>query len=225
MEIITIDSFNSILSNPNNSIITMKYKKPKLIENSNGEITKIFYPKKRWHSSNRRRPYALRFYKNAELLLTHGIKAPHITSLKYCPDIKTHMITYKKIPGENVRVLMSQGAKFITDVAKYIAILHQKGIFFRALHLENLLYQNGEFTLIDIDDVTFKNKPLSLRYRYRNLKHMFLVNEDKKTWNPQSVKDFLQVYFQITPLSFLSKKILSLFLINLNGSKHKMIII
>jgi tRNA A-37 threonylcarbamoyl transferase component Bud32 len=210
MEIITIDAFHSLLSNPNNTIITTKYNKPKLIENSNGEITKIFYPKKRWRSSNRRRPYALRFYKNATLLSTHGIQAPHITSLKYCPDMKTYMISYKKIPGENVRVLMKQNEKtLLTDVAKYIATLHQKGIFFRALHLENLLYQQGEFILIDIDDVTFKNKPLNFRYRYRNLKHMFLVNEDKEVWNTENIKNFMELYFQYANLSLFSKMMLS----------------
>jgi serine/threonine protein kinase len=190
----------------------LKDKRPKILETNTGNIIKIFYARKKWFSAWKNRRSAIKFCRNAVRLEAKGISAPKITSLFNCPSLGIYVVEYKKIPGENLRVMTRRGdSHILAEFAAFIAKLHQKGIFFRSLHLENLLYQSsGQFALVDIVDVRFKNKPLNVFLRYRNLKHMFHIHQDRKAWKMFGHLNYMQNYYQFVSLSHLSKMLILL---------------
>ena len=141
MEIITSQTFHAFCQNKNSILLKTTYDRPKLLETSDGFMIKIFYPRKKRFSSDQFKPYAIRFYNNAEKLRAGGFHAPEIHSIYYCPDLNTYLLTYQKMEGEDTRVLANKGHhEIIPDVAAYNALFMKRCIF-RSMHLENLLLQ------------------------------------------------------------------------------------
>lgn len=216
MEIISSHEFNAFCNRSDLTLLKTTYNRPKLFESTQGDIVKVFYPRKKRFSSNKYKPYAIRFHTNAKRLQSLGFVTPIIKNMQHCPELNTYTISYEKIPGVDVRVLTTDGQRpeIMESVAAYIANLHEKGIFFRSVHLENLLHlNNGDFALLDIVDVQFKRPSLSIYLRYRNLKHMFQVEDDKLYWSNYGIANFLKSYFQYAKLSFVKKKVLSTLLL------------
>ena len=188
----------------------IKTELPKVSQTMYGEIVKLFVSKKKWYSSDRYKPYAKRFCDNAHQFNAMSISAPKINKIYFCPEINTHAVFYNKIFGDGLDALTkNKEYNLLPEAASFIASLHERGVFFRSMHLSNLVYQNnGKIAVIDISDVRFKKKPLSLYVRYRNLKHTLCHREDQLAWRHLDAAHFLQVYFEKAQLSFLSKKIL-----------------
>ncbi len=182
---------------------------PKVIETKAGEIIKIFYPKNRL-SSTMYYPYAERFRKNAHQLSRLAFNVPLIKSFYFCERTKIHMLSYEKLPGEDVCLLVHEGnSDILYDVIGYVKILHEKGVLFRAIHLSNLLCQGEKkFALVDIADVKIQRRSLSLYQRYRNLKHLFLYGEDRNKWEERGIINWLEYYCDIANLNFFARKIL-----------------
>ncbi len=62
-----------------------------------------------------------------------------------------------------------------------LAKLHASGIYFRSVHLGNVLVQpDGQLGLIDLADMRISHFALSLHKRQRNLKHMRRYADDQK---------------------------------------------
>ncbi|VVC74836.1 hypothetical protein AQUSIP_01080 [Aquicella siphonis] len=212
MDIITSSEFNDICNNINTIIVKFgRINQPKVFEKDGKTIIKLFYPKQKWLSSDRLNPRALRFYKNIQSLHQQGYDVPRIIKIQYCSDLKIYLVYYDKIEGDDVRKLVNQGAlDLLHSVAELVAGLHQNGIFFRSIHLENLLYKpDGTFALLDITDVRFKSRPLTLHLRYRNLKHLLLERNDKEIWQKFGVDNFLAAYFRHVTLPPASRERLS----------------
>lgn len=217
METISASQFHAICTQPDIKIVQTICNKPKVLETKNNEILKLFHPRSKSFSSNLYKPYALRFRSNAKRLTALGFIAPHVTKVQYCPEIKTHIVSYNKLPGKTMDALITTGhPDQIQQVIAFIARLHDKGIFFRSLHLSNLLQQgDGSFAMIDITDIRFKNRRLPLHLRYRNLKHVLLHKEDVAFWKNIGIDTFLQYYFQFSHCSLLTRKIVSNLLKNI----------
>lgn len=200
MKNITNNEFLNLCQQKDIKIIKcMKDKRPRVLETKDGNIIKLFYQNKKAF---------LNFCKNADYLLNHEILAPRISEVFYYADLNVYLVIYKKMSGDNVRAMIQKdnNREILNNIAVFIAKLHQKGIFFRSLHLENLICQSANiFSLIDIADVYFKPKPLNAFIRYRNLRHMFLVRQDKEIWREIGFLNYLKYYFQFTELSPLSK--------------------
>jgi tRNA A-37 threonylcarbamoyl transferase component Bud32 len=216
MDIISTDTLNAIHNDANTRIIKFgrinKIDQPKVYEKDGRTIIKLFYPKRRRLSSDRIRPRALRFYKNVQRLREHGYAAPTVTKVQFHPDSKMYLLHYEKVPGQDIRRLGNQGElNVVTDLARFVADLHAKGIFFRSIHLENILYQpDKQFALIDVTDVRFKWRALSLPHRYRNLKHLFFSSpDDGAIWKAYGVEKFLDEYFKHAELPGYKKKMLA----------------
>ncbi|WP_336145611.1 lipopolysaccharide kinase InaA family protein, partial [Klebsiella pneumoniae] len=61
----------------------------------------------------------------------------------------------------------------IERFGRFMAQLHERGVYFRSLHLGNvLLLEDGEFGLIDVADMRIFPSALRNTLRQRNLKHM-----------------------------------------------------
>lgn len=193
---------------------------PKVFEKDGSTMIKLFYPKKRLISSTRFKPQALRFSDNITGLHARGYNVPSLIRVQHCTDLNTYLVHYQKIEGQNIRALAKLGKMhLIEDVAKLVANLHKDGIIFRSIHLENLLYKSdGSLALIDIADVRFKDKPLNIYLRYRNLVHLFASEDDQALWEAFGIQNFLNRYFAAAKSSNTVRRIIS-FLIHRSRKK------
>lgn len=176
---------------------------PKVFESKDDCIIKLFRQRK-LISSNRIYPYAKRFVKNAKALMTRKINAVDVEYCKRLQGSMTYVVKYKKVQGVDVRekLLENSSVELWDNLAKFIAQLHDKGVFFRGIHLGNILsLDNGTFALIDITSIKFNKKPLSLQARRRNLNHLINYRDDEEHFQALGKSDFLHLYFQYTKLS------------------------
>lgn len=175
---------------------------PKVFESNDNCIIKLFRQRK-LISGNRIYPYGKRFVRNAKKLMAIGIKAVDIEFCKRLQGSMTYVVKYKKLPGKDVRECVQENPpiEFWQNLAKFIADLHEKGIFFRGIHLGNILcLDNDEFALIDITTVKFNKTPLSLQARRRNLNHLVNYRDDEHHFQDFGKAKFLSYYFQYTSL-------------------------
>jgi len=215
LDIISSREFYDICNNQNHKIIKFgKVNQPKVYEKDGHTIIKLFYPKQRLLSSDRIKPRAMRFYNNVKSLHTHGYDVPQVNKVQFCPELKMYVIYYHKIQGDDVRTLAKQGnLNIIYNVAHLLADLHKNGIFFRSIHLENLLSKpDGNIALLDLTDVTFKSRALTIYRRYRNIKHLFQEPNDRELWQAFGVKNFLDAYFKSAKLPKISQTLLAIFI-------------
>lgn len=155
----------------------------KVLDTGKGEMIKLFR-RKRLLSTALFFPYATRFVANAKRLTQLGIPTVSINKVLSCPSIKRHLVIYQKLEGELLRTILSQSVDQTEELyekfGRFIAHLHQKGIYFRSAHLKNILVlATGEFGLIDISDMQIKPQPLQQSLRLRNFSHILRYPEDK----------------------------------------------
>lgn len=150
---------------------------PKVVALADGRLLKIFRPRRRlWLS--RLRPQARRFADNATKLNALGIRTPEITDLGWFDKkLAASFCLYQPLPGETIdKIYRRERERFMAllpSLARFIRELHHKGIYFRSLHLGNiLLLPEGDFGLIDFLDLRLKSKPLSRAMIRRNLQHL-----------------------------------------------------
>lgn len=224
MEMILARDVDDICNQPNLKILKTgnSVHEPKICE-ADDTIIKFFYPKRRLFSSDRFKPYAMRFCNNIEKLQAYGYSVPNIVKVKYCAERKLYLVYYKKLAGVDVRTIAkTKGLNFITHVSKLIADMHAQGIFFRSIHLENLLKQpDNKIGLLDIADVRFNKKPLSLYTRYRNIKHLLQNQCDAEIWKAYGINKFLKEYFSHSTLSQFSRMILTKMVMKISTGARK----
>lgn len=148
---------------------------PKVYRLQDGSFLKLFR-RKRLLSSVIWNPYSKRFCDNALRLQALGIPTliprtryqlenPDLSAVHYCP-----------LPGETLRQLSAYAGfdweASLPDLIALIRQLHRSGIYFRSLHLGNIVRTpEGKLGLIDVSDMRFLNRPLSKPMRRRNLAH------------------------------------------------------
>ncbi len=189
----------------------------KVLQLKNGTIIKLFRCKHLF-SSALLVPYSKRFIKNAKRLNKLGIPTVFIISLWRIPAIKRTGVYYRPLQGETARDYFSQISgeqkkHFISKLACFIENLHSNGIYFRSLHCGNIIETEGkEPGLIDIHDMKFYRKSLSVRLRLRNLLHFTRYKEDMALLSTEDKELFIKVYCQqCTAFNFPTKKISRLF--------------
>lgn len=196
---VTINEIKSL----SKAVIAQGQRIPKVFESKDGCIVKLFHQRKLL-SSNRINPYGKRFADNAKQLIARGIHSMEIEFCKRLQGSMTYVVKYKKIPGVDVREKLQENppALFWQNLAKFIAELHEKGIFFRGIHLGNIVVlKNQEFALIDISRVKFYKKPLSIQNRWRNLNHLVNYRDDEHRFRAFGKTEFLNYYFAHTKLT------------------------
>ena len=149
---------------------------PKVVRLTDGSFLKIFRSRRpllaRW------RPEAQRFVRNAERLQTLGIATPQIIECAWLErDEGVNACLYAPLEGTPLdRLFKQQRERFdalLPAFAAYIRQLHERGIYFRSLHLGNvLLLPEGGFGLIDFLDLRFKRGPLRKALVRRNFAHL-----------------------------------------------------
>jgi len=157
------------------NVLESDHRGVKVVEVSNGIIYKIFRLK-RLFSSAYFFPYASKFKKNASELKKRGIETVEVDSIFYCEEEQRHILSYKKVLGMPIRSILEiekDNKTLLKKFIRYVSLLHSKGIYFRSLHFGNVIVKpNGDFVLIDISDMLFFNKKLTINHRVRNWHHV-----------------------------------------------------
>jgi hypothetical protein len=148
----------------------------KVLRLADGTILKLFR-RKRLLSSAAWYPYARRFADNAVAMRRRGIAVPEIIDLMRIPSVARDAVHYQPLPGVSLRQLLRAGMDanrrqtLRTAFTRFVIELHDKGIYFRSLHLGNVLHlPDGRFGLIDIGDARLRPWRLSRSLRRRNLR-------------------------------------------------------
>lgn len=150
---------------------------PKVIRLSDGRLLKIFRSRRNPLLA-RLRPDAQRFAQRAQRLQTLGIHTPQIDECAWLDrDKAVSACLYQPLKGLPLdKLFLNARPEFDTllpELAAYIFKLHSLGIYFRSLHLGNILRTpDGDFGLIDFLDLRFKRRPLGRLLVRRNFRHL-----------------------------------------------------
>ncbi|GAB3368535.1 BUD32 family EKC/KEOPS complex subunit [Azotobacter armeniacus] len=150
---------------------------PKVVALDDGRFLKIFHTR-RHPLLARLQPAARRFSRNAEQLGQRGIRTPQVIETFWL-DRKAGLSAclYRPLPGKSVEQLYRQEpqkiAELLPALADFIRHLHELGVYFRSLHLGNIIRMpDGQFGLIDILDLRCRQGALNTWQVKRNLSHL-----------------------------------------------------
>lgn len=147
-----------------------------------GTIFKLFR-RKRLISSALLFPYAQRFADNIDALKKRGIPCPDVIATYRIASISRDGVRYTPLPGLTVRQVLKEhgeSAPLRAELGTFIAHLHDQGVYFRSLHLGNvILTPDSKLGLIDISDMKCQRRPLSDSKRLRNFQHLLRYKEDR----------------------------------------------
>ncbi len=172
---------------------------PKVLMRSDQRIIKLFRVK-RLLSLAFFYPYSLRFSRNARRLNAMGIRSVQVEQTFFCPSMRRHGVVYPQLEGQPLDRLLEGdevNAAVVEALAAFIAKLHRKKIYFRSLHLGNvLLLPDGEFGLIDVADMRFGWLPLGLGQRRRNFRHLLRLPAHRAALDRFGLERFFKCYCQ-----------------------------
>ena len=155
----------------------------KVLRLADGTFLKLFR-RKSWLSKTAFFTPAQRFAQNATLLQQRGIPCPRIIALSYLKNPYRSVVHYSPLAGKTLRQLLNtqsgiDSIELLMNLATFVTDLHDKGVYFRSLHLGNIvLTPDNEFGLIDISDMRCLNRPLSKSLRARNYQHLLRYEQD-----------------------------------------------
>lgn len=150
---------------------------PKVVALPDGRFLKIF------HSRRNRlqawlRPAARRFRTNTQRLKGLGIAAPEVLEVFWLDRPRgLSACLYRPLPGKSLEDILHNDMATLESelpaLANFIIELHHHGIYFRSLHLGNILRIAPEhFGLIDVLDLHFRQRPLGKWHISRNFQHL-----------------------------------------------------
>ena len=156
----------------------------KVLALADGRILKLFR-RKRLITSAAWYPYAQRFADNCQGLAKRGIPCPEVLEVYRVPSISRDAVLYSPLAGKTIRQLIDTGISgseansLRHSIREFVSLLHGEGIFFRSLHLGNIVKTAaGTLGLIDVADMVIKNGALGRFARYRNMKHLSRYQAD-----------------------------------------------
>lgn len=124
-------------------------------------------------------PYARRFEANARALARIGVPVPEVIATFRIKGLQRDAVHYRPLPGRTLRELdqgglSSEEKSLLKDkLTRLIIHLHDKGIYFRSLHIGNVVRTpTGELGLIDFSDLRRYPWALGKYLRSRNLQRM-----------------------------------------------------
>lgn len=184
-------------------ILSKDNKGDKVLHLRDGSLLKLFRIR---HiiSTARFYPYSLRFVNNAKKL--RALNIPTVETIKYfkIPSINRTAVQYRKLEGETLPTYLSH-KKLTEELAEkfgsFIATLHNKGVYFRSIHLENVIVLPDEsFGLIDVSDMKMFSHSLSLRMRNGNFRHLTRY-ETHRDLLKTALMPFIQAYMRQSNIS------------------------
>ncbi|NNJ17902.1 polymerase [Pseudomonas putida CSV86] len=172
---------------------------PKVLRLQDGSFLKLFR-RRRWFTSGGLNPYSQRFVSNSQRLGALGFVTPRPLDLHITAD-GSQGVRYQPLPGHTVRQAFDSASsaderkRLGYRLGQFVAQLHGQGVYFRSLHLGNvLLLDDDRFGLIDLADMRILPSPLSHELRQRNLRHMQRYPEDRAWLFEENVEALLEGY-------------------------------
>ncbi len=191
---LSLDEFESLRGNA--ETIESDGHGEKVLLLDDGSYLKLFR-RKRLLSSAVLYPYAERFADNAVALQDRGIACPTILGVYRVPSLRRDVVHYAPLEGRTLRQVNDEVEKQALRYrfGAFVADLHKQGIFFRSLHLGNVVIDtDGGLGLIDIADLSVGKRSLSKRKRLRNFRHMLRYPNDRKWLLGDSDRSFFDGY-------------------------------
>ncbi|MEE9212230.1 MAG: lipopolysaccharide kinase InaA family protein [Phycisphaeraceae bacterium] len=162
-----------------------------------GQWAKLFRPP-RLLSSARFYPYAVRFQHAARELKKRGVRTVEVTAVWRVKGLNRHVVVYRPVDGMELRELLADAARrsrLLPALSGFIAELHRKGVYFRSLHLGNVLWcPDDVFALIDVSATRFKPRPLPPLLRARSFKRMCNYEQDRQALQSYGFTAFMRRY-------------------------------
>ena len=156
---------------------------PRLLSASDGRIVKVMRSRG-FLSADTFGGAARRFVANAARLHELGIRAPEPDGPFRCKSVKGHIVMYQRLNHETIRDEHARDntpEDMLLRLPAFISELHDKGVFFEALNLGNIIYSADQpYGLIDIDAVSFSGSPLNARKRVTNLIELMSDSGDRQ---------------------------------------------
>ncbi|VAX08665.1 Oligosaccharide repeat unit polymerase Wzy; O-antigen ligase [hydrothermal vent metagenome] len=176
----------------------------KVLQCQGNRIVKLFRTK-RLLSTSVVYPYSLRFTRNAKRLNRMGVPSVEVERTFYCHAIRRHGVIYPMLEGEALVAILANGEAnddLMEKLAGFIAQLHKQKIYFRSLHLGNvLLLPDGRLGLIDVADLSFNWLPLSMWQRRRNFRHLLRVSQHRQLIERFGIERFIECYLDAAGIS------------------------
>jgi len=182
MQLLSADAFKGLTGNATQ--LEADGHGPKVLRLSDGSFLKMFR-RKRLISSEALRPYAERFAENATILHATGIPVPEVLALYRIETPRRTAVRYIGLPGVTLRQSLQEAKtgerdRLVEQFGRLLAHLHEAGIYFRSLHLGNVLVlPDRRLGLIDFADMHRGRAPMPTFKRRRNLKHMQRYEQDR----------------------------------------------
>jgi tRNA A-37 threonylcarbamoyl transferase component Bud32 len=199
-------AYQSLVANA--QVLKLRRGNPAILLTPDQRIIKHIYQRP-WYSSSRIWPYAQRFITSAKQLAKQGILVPEIHARYYYAPERCEILVYSYLNGKSLLTLaLENNDTQLQGFPAFVAKLHRLGIFFRDLHLDNIIVYNNEYALIDLASVKCYRKSLSLPKRAKNLLKILSKKEDQSTYNRFGKDNFIQQYMESCGLS--SQKMQSL---------------
>ncbi len=181
MQTLNATDYNKLIKN--GQVIEADHFGDKVIRLSDGSFLKLFR-RKRLLSSELFRPKVKRFASNAKQLDKRGIPTVTVLNVYRIPSAQRTGVRYQPLSGYTLRQWLmacneEAQQQLARDLGSFIARLHREGIYFRSLHMGNvLMMSDGHLGLIDIADMRCKNRSLGFGLRLRNFRHMTRYRDD-----------------------------------------------
>ncbi len=144
-------------------------------------------------------PYSVRFARNARKLIALGIPSVVVERTFYSHHLRKHGVIYPLLEGKTFSGLLDtpQREEHLKLLASFVVKLHSLGIYFRSLHLGNvLLLEDGSLGLIDVGDMRFKHRRLTQGERVRNFRHLYRSADHSGGLRDFGYEPFVALYLQ-----------------------------
>lgn len=169
-----------------------------VFRSTDGRVVKLFY-QRRLFSSTLLKSYSRRFADNARALARLQIPCVEIERIFAVPEAQRHVVVYRWLEGQPLRHALGQANapidELVAKLAAFLALLHDRGVFFRSLHFANVIVlPSGELGLIDVEDLSMLRAPLSLARRVRNFRHLWRYAEDVAALDHFGLELFVDTY-------------------------------
>lgn len=176
-------------------VLEEDYYGDKVLRLADGSMLKLFR-RKRVLSSAALYPYARRFANNAATLARLGVPVPQVTAVLRIPSIERDAVHYLPLAGLTLRALMRAGLppererELKAAFTSFVVGLHDKGIYFRSLHLGNVVCTpDGRLGLIDFSDLRVHPWALGRYLRTRNMRRMQGIADEAGWVDLQAIAD------------------------------------
>lgn len=177
-----------ILRTPQNKVIKFIYK------------PRLSLPKKLLNET-------ARFIENAKILKKHEIPCPNVIAVYHYPVLKSDILVYSYVEGHSLYDLACRNdLSNLSLLPNLISRLHNAGIIFGDLHLGNIIFTGSDLSLIDVESISYKKRPLNQKERLSNLKYMFNLKRDIPVYNKFGFNEFLDKYFSLSNLNASTKE-------------------